>query len=175
MQSYARVDGGVAVEIINLPAGIGPSEAYHVDIAASILPCPAEVVAGWSVGDGQWSPPPPAPAASKADLLAYAADKRWRVETGGITVSGVPVATDRESQSLITGAHAYVQTNPGVTIKYKSGAEFVDLDAATVTALATAVAAHVQACFASEADVAAAIADDTITTTQQVDDWPWQR
>jgi len=60
-----------------------------------------------------------------------------------------------------------------VTIKYKSGAGFVDLDAATVTAVATAVAAHVQACFAVEADVAAAIADGTVTTTKQIDDWPW--
>jgi len=107
------------------------------------------------------------------DPAAYAADKRWRVETGGITVGGVPVATDRESQSLITGAHAYVQVNPGMTIKYKSGAGFVDLDAATVTAVATAVAAHVQACFAAEAEVAAAIADGAVTTTQQIDDWPW--
>lgn len=110
---------------------------------------------------------------SPPNLHDYAADKRWRVETGGITVGGVPVATDRESQSLITGAHAYVQINPGVTIKYKSGAGFIDLDAATVTAVATAVAAHVQACFAAEADLSAAITDGTITTTRQVDDWPW--
>lgn len=107
------------------------------------------------------------------DLVAYAADKRWRVETGGITVGGVPVATDRESQGLITGAHAYVQINPGVTIKYKSGTGFIDLDAATVTAVATAVAAHVQACFAAEADVAAAIQRGDILTLGEVDAWPW--
>jgi len=107
------------------------------------------------------------------DLAAYAADKRWRIETGGILVGGVPVATDRESQGLIIGAHAYVLANPDVTINFKAANGFVDLDAATVTAVATAVAAHVQACFAAEAEVAAAIADGRITTIQQVDDWPW--
>ena len=63
--------------------------------------------------------------------------------------------------------------NPDVTIKFKAANGFVDLDAATVTAVATAVAAHVQVCFAAEAGVVTAIADGDITTPQQIDDWPW--
>ncbi|GHE69834.1 hypothetical protein GCM10019059_31940 [Camelimonas fluminis] len=174
MQSYARVDDGVAVEIINLPAGIGPSEAYHADIAASIQPCPAEVVAGWSVRDGQWSPPPPAPAASKADLLAYAADKRWRVETGGITVGGVTVATDDRSKTMIMGARIKADADPAYVVGWK-GADggFVELSASQIIAISDAVLAHVDACFAAEAAVSAAIASGDITTTQQIDDWPW--
>ncbi len=170
---YARIDGGTVVEIITIPDDADIADRYHPDIVVDLILCGPEVAPGWVYGGDTFAPPPPAPPPSAADLYVAAVDKRWRVETGGISVGGVPVATDRESQSLITGAHAYVLTNPDVSIKFKAANGFVDLDATRVTAVATAVAAHVQACFAVEADVAAAIADGTVTTTQQVDDWPW--
>jgi hypothetical protein len=103
------------------------------------------------------------------DLVAYAADARWRRETGGIVVGDVPVETDRQSQAMLTGAHAYVAAHPAATIQWKTAAGFVTLDAATVTALALAVGAHVQASFACEADVAAQIASGSITTPAQID------
>ena len=107
-------------------------------------------------------------------LLAYAADKRWQVETGGIEVGGAAIDTSRESQAMITGAYAYSQANPAETISYKATSGWVTIDAATMAAIATAVGAHVQACFAIEASVAAEIEDGTITTTEQIDaaDWP---
>lgn len=104
-----------------------------------------------------------------AAIIAYAADARWRRETGGIVVAGAAIATDRQSQAMISGAHAFVQANPAAIIRWKSPAGFVTLDAATVTAIALAVGAHVQACFAAEADVLAAIAAGTVTTTAEID------
>lgn len=56
----------------------------------------------WTEEGGFVEPPRPAP--SKADLLSYAADKRWQVETGGLVIGGVPVATDDRSKIMIIGA-----------------------------------------------------------------------
>jgi hypothetical protein len=100
-------------------------------------------------------------------LSVYAASKRYEKETGGITLNGIPIATDRQSQAMITGAYNYVQVNAAATIKWKAENGFVELNAAQITALALAVGAHVQACFAKEAEV---VADANITTTEQVDD-----
>ena len=92
-------------------------------------------------------------AAALAALPAYAAGKRWLVETGGITVAGAHIQTDRDSQAMITGAYAYAQANPDATINYKAEGGFVALTAAQMTAIGLAVGAHVQACFAAEAAI----------------------
>jgi len=119
------------------------------------------VVAGWS--------PEPIP----VDLYAYAATKRYAVETGGVVINGMRVMTDRQSQSLITGAYNYVQANPEVTVKFKTAAGFVELTAAQMTAIANAVGAHVQASFAAEGEVDKQIIAGTITTTTEIDAFAW--
>lgn len=103
------------------------------------------------------------------DLVAYSAQKRWEKETGGIEVNGQMIDTTRESQAMITGAYAYSQANPPETIQFKAASGWVTLDAPTMAAIATAVGAHVQACFALEASVASQIANGTITTTSEID------
>lgn len=105
----------------------------------------------------------------KAGLIAYAAATRYAKEVGGITINSVKVATDRESQTMLAGAHIFAQQNPDVVIRWKSEDGFVDLDAATVRAVANAVGAHVQSCFAAEATVTAAISNGSVTTPEQVD------
>ncbi|SCB51856.1 DUF4376 domain-containing protein [Rhizobium lusitanum] len=119
------------------------------------------VVVGWS--------PEPIP----VDLYAYAAIKRYAVETGGVVIDGMRVMTDRQSQSLITGAYNYVQANPEVTVKFKTAAGFVELTAAQMTAIANAVGAHVQASFAAEGEVDKQIIAGTITTTTEIDAFAW--
>ena len=115
------------------------------------------IVAGWS--------PEPAP----VDLYAYAASKRYAVETGGIVLNGMRVMTDRASQSLITGAYNYVQANPDVLVKFKTSGGFVELTAAQMTAIANAVGAHVQAAFAAEGEINQQIIAGTITTPAEID------
>ena len=139
--------------------------AEHIPIDTSdarFVACLAWVSAG---GEPMLPPPTVLP----IDLAAYAADARWRRETGGVVVDGTAIGTDRESQAMLAGAHAYVVATPGATITWKSENGFVMLDAAAVTALAAAVGAHVQACFAAEAAVVAAIAAGTITTPAEID------
>jgi hypothetical protein len=105
----------------------------------------------------------------RALLLDHSASARWRKETGGINLAGQPIATDRESQGLISGAFALVQQQPETTIRFKTPSGFVTLDAAQMTVIAIAVAQHVQACFAIEADIAGDIASGEITTTAEID------
>lgn len=122
------------------------------------------------VGEGHTATPYAPPAVTLDD---YAADKRWAVETGGIVVAGAHIATDRASQAMIAGAYAYSQAHPSETISYKAVSGFVTLDAAQIAAIATAVGAHVQACFVAEAAIAAQIVSGEITTPAQIDAWAW--
>jgi len=44
---------------------------------------------------------------------------RYQHETAGITLNGMTIETDRQSQSLITGAWSFSQLNPAVLIDWK--------------------------------------------------------
>lgn len=105
------------------------------------------------------------------DLKAAAATARFAKESGGITVGGAPVATDRGSQAMLTGAYnsATRDANWSTVWKTSSGA-FLSLNSAQIIGIAVAVSSHVEACFAKEAQVAVAIDAGTVTTVQQVTD-----
>lgn len=126
------------------------------------------IVVGWTTADGGKTFVAPTPLV--VDLRAYAASARYAKETGGITVNGAPIATDRASQALITGAWATTQINPAAVIQWK-GADgtFVSLGAKAITGLASAVTAHVQACFAAEAQIGEDIASGKVKMPTDVD------
>ncbi|WP_051294407.1 DUF4376 domain-containing protein [Gemmobacter nectariphilus] len=69
----------------------------------------------------------------------------------GITVGGVSVATDDQSQSRVMGAAVAAMLDPGYSVQWKTASGFVTLSAPQVIGLATAIRAHVQACFDREA------------------------
>lgn len=97
-------------------------------------------------------------------LIAYAAKKRFALETGGITMGGVQVLTDRDSQAMIGNAFASAKDDPTFTTKWKGAdGNFVPLDNATLLAIGRAVRDHVNACFSKEADVVAGIKADPQT------------
>ena len=110
-----------------------------------------------------------APQSLPVDLAAYAAQARWALEVGGITVDAMPVDTSRDSQALVHGAVTMAQTDPDFSFKFKTAAGFVDLDAATILAVGAAVAGHVQACFAWEAEMLTQIASGTINSEADID------
>mgnify|MGYP005810366247 CR=1 FL=1 len=111
-----------------------------------------------------------APYSRFADLKAYAAEVRYRKETGGAVVNGASYLTDRETQAKMTAAVVMTQINPEATFEWKSAdGRFVSLDAAAMLQVAQAVGAHVQAAFATESEVAAAIDTGAITTMAQID------
>jgi hypothetical protein len=100
------------------------------------------------------------------------ADKRWRTETSGITVAGVEIATDRESQALLMGVVLAAQNDPEYIINWKAKNGWAVLDAATILAVADAVRTHVQACFDREKKLQDQI--ESATTVEELEAVKWE-
>lgn len=103
-----------------------------------------------------------------ASLEAYAAHVRYGHETGGITVAGSRIATDRGSQGLINSAFNLVNAAPGLVINFKGADGFVSLPKDTLIYIAIEVGKHVQMCFSVEGVVVDAIKAGVITTMVEV-------
>ena len=124
------------------------------------------MLAEWEADENTIEPyTPPA-----IDLAAYAAQKRWEKENGGIVVGGVHIATDDRSKVMISGARVAAQGNPDFVTEWKGGdGSFVTIDAATIIIISDAMLQHVSNCFALEAQVLGQINAGTITTVAEVD------
>ncbi|CAB5555480.1 Uncharacterised protein [Pseudomonas putida] len=124
--------------------------------------------AGWEkLAEAPSPEPTPGP-----DWPALIAARRFQAETGGAVVEGLAVNTERDSQSLLTGAAFAASLDPEYRIKWKTASGFAELTGEQVIALATAVRAHVQACFNREAELHAAVADGSITAEMLEQGWP---
>lgn len=91
----------------------------------------------------------------RAAAKACAAAARWQAETGGITVGGHKIQTDRDSRSIMVQAIT-LGWPEGSSWKCEDGT-FVAFSAADFSAVVAAVAAHVRACFDREAAIVAEI------------------
>ena len=130
-------------------------------------------VARWT-GSG-WEKLAAAPEAEPApapDWPALIAARRWQVETGGTTVEGIQVNTERDSQALLTGAAFAASLDPAYQIKWKAATGFVDLTGEQILGIASQVRAFVQACFNREAELLGAVADGSITAEILKEGWP---
>jgi hypothetical protein len=115
----------------------------------------------------------PAPAATMNLQAAKDVKKEavaaWRYanEIAGISVGGAKVRTDRESQAQLTGALISLQNGIIQSVDWKDAdGQFVQLDTAAVTGIATVVAQHVQSCFTQEKQLCAQI--DACATIEEV-------
>ena len=104
-----------------------------------------------------------------ADLAGYAAAARYAKETGGLKVGTAQIDTSRESQAMVANAYQFMQVSGAPSTQYKTASGWVTVSADQMKAIALAVGAHVQACFAAEADLDAKITAGTVTTTAQID------
>ena len=94
----------------------------------------------------------------KAAMKAAITAQRWAVETAGITVNGSNISTDAQTQAKLSGALQLVQADDTILIDWKgSDGSWVQLNAASVTAIAMAVGSHVQACFTREKELHTAV------------------
>jgi len=85
------------------------------------------------------------PEAAKAAKINQLRSARDAAEFGGITFNGLPVKTDMETQARLTSALSLVALNPATVIKWEfPDGSIVDLDKATIEALAAVVFGHVQ-------------------------------
>lgn len=114
----------------------------------------------------------PAPQPEPTDWAPVIAHRRYAAEISGTTLAGMPLDTGRDSQALITGAALAAMLDPGYTVRWKTAAGFVELEAAQIIAVAQAVRAHVQACFDREAELLAALEADTFTPDMLEEGWP---
>lgn len=108
----------------------------------------------------------------KASKIAEIANARYMAETGGVTFDGVTIATDRQSQSLLTAAYIRAQMDAFFTVSWKTADNtFVDWNAELVRAAGNAVLAHVEACFAKEKELLALI--EVATTKEELNAISW--
>jgi len=97
---------------------------------------------------------------------------RYAVETGGCTVDGVSIATDRGSQALLTAAVVMARLDPEFKTQWKcADGSFKQLDAFQLCAIGDAVISHVEACFAREGKLCELI--DAATTPEELDSIQW--
>jgi hypothetical protein len=97
-------------------------------------------------------------ATAKENKYAEIAAARYNAEIAGVTINGVSIKTDRESQGLITGAALKALQDNTYTCKWKAQNGFIELSAAEIIAIADAVRQHVQSCFDHEAELLPLIA-----------------
>ena len=105
---------------------------------------------------------------SRANRKSELSAIRFERETDGIVINGVNVETNRDSQAMINGAWSASQVDPNILIDWKGAdGSWTQINAATITGIAMAVSAHVQACFSNERQLSEAI--DDAETTAEVD------
>lgn len=169
MKRFALIVDDRVHEIVELPDDADITERYHSSLQLETAGPAVRV--GWSWDGSAIVPPPVAQPPSIAELIAFAANLRWRKEIGGILVEGVPVATDDRSKVMIVGARVAAAVDPQwTTIWHGSNGSVYPIDAAAMIAISDAVQSHVNAGFTTFASAKAAIEAGTITTFEQVED-----
>jgi hypothetical protein len=83
-------------------------------------------------------------------LLVAATERRWRCETGGVTISGVQVGTTTEDQNRISSVLAAASLGTFQSVDFKAQNGWVTLTLAEIQGIAAAISEHVQACFTAE-------------------------
>lgn len=168
--TYTHVDAGTGVPGYLAPMRNGPAfpavaGLSYIFALESLYPTDKPVFYGTCDDDADTSIPGVLHVVTEADaynahvneMRRRVADRRWRVETGGIMVGEAFVATDRDTQSKLTAARIVAKEDANYTVQWKLPGGFVTLTAAQVIAMADAVRVHVQAAFDREAALVAEI------------------
>ena len=120
--------------------------------------------------DGEWVVVEPA--TDSRDMPQVIAERRYQAEVGGITLNGISISTDDRSKLLINGAALEAVIDPEYTMQWKAGDGFVSLTGAQVIGIASAVRAHVQACFDRESELLTELENGTLTDAMLEQGWP---
>ena len=90
-------------------------------------------------------------AAIREVLKRAATDKRWRVETGGMTLpNGARILTGKDDQARITATIAGMEGAGITSVDFKSADGWVKVTLEALKDIRSAMARHVQACFSAE-------------------------
>ena len=108
----------------------------------------------------------------KTAKLAELASARYTEEVGGIVVGGVTIATDRESQSMLTGAYVSLKQGLMQSVNWKGDDGWVTATLTEIEPIAQAVGLHVQQCFTKESQLSAQV--NAASTIEAVNAIVWQ-
>lgn len=159
----APVDGVVAF------SDVGSPEVHYYDAASGALiamPPPPSARHVFDYRDKKWIDPRTL-ADLQAGLKAEVAAMRWGIESGGITLNGVRVATAIDDQNRITSVIANAAAAGVTVLDFKAASGWVSLSLDDLRGIANTIALHVQACFSAERahceaiDALSAITDPT--------------
>lgn len=159
--------GGLVFETsVSRPTQANPNHfiSFWTTIRFSDLPHAPNRTSFLASVDASLTPPP-------VDLVAFIAEKRWRVETGGVPFGGMILPSDDRAKMLIMGA-AGAMAN-GDSAPFVMGGTIVTLTGAQFKAAHAAIVAHVQACFTKQAQLLAERSAGSITTVEQVELAAW--
>ena len=90
---------------------------------------------------------------AKSAKKAQLSQKRYEVETSGITVNGFTIKTDRESQAQITCAVFAIERGYLTKIDWKGENGWIEMDTRVIASLPPLVSNHVQLCFQTEKQI----------------------
>lgn len=126
--------------------------------------------------EAEWAASHPIPAPSLEDLKngkrVEIAAARYDAETGGCTIDGMSIATDRGSQALLTAAVVMARLDPEFKTQWKcADGRFKQLDAFQLRSIGDAVIAHVERCFAREGELCELI--DAAQTSEELTSIQW--
>ncbi len=129
--------------------------------------------------EGDEIPKPSAQAlldSAKSAAFEQLRQRKWQAKDAGITVNGIAIDTDDKGQATINGAVTNVLIDPAFKANWKTaatgengGAIWVKLDGVTIIALAKALTAYTEACFAVEAQKQAELA--ALQTADAITAW----
>lgn len=87
----------------------------------------------------------------RANLMQAVTEKRWQVETAGLTLpNGARVATGTADQNRISNVITNATAAGLTSVDFKAENGWVTLTIEEIRGIATAIAVHVQACFSAE-------------------------
>lgn len=104
----------------------------------------------------------------KDHVKSKVANKRWQVETGGVTIDGTGYATDRESQIKYTAVVVAISKVDPATwyIDWKTSEGFIKLNAQQMMIIVDIIMSHIQTSFTKESEFETSI--NSCTTVNEV-------
>lgn len=102
---------------------------------------------------GEFGAIAPFPTPTQAQLLTALAAYRYTVQTGGLTISGVPVSTDEVSLAKLSDAWIKAKFDNTLTISWVANGNVYPLNAAQIIAIGDAVFTFQQKCYATQANL----------------------
>lgn len=148
-------EGAVGAQLlIAVPPAVDPAfDAYVAD---------GTVVSEGAVAQVRWAVHDRPVDEVKRELKGRMASRRWEREIAGVWVDGILMQTDRDSRATMASIPAW---SDGEMWKDGQGL-FRSLTVSQFESARSAIAAHVRACFAREAELAAMI--DTATSVEEL-------